>query len=428
MKYKLYKVAKITVCFLAAFSFSVNGGFFSGSPDFFQKAEASTLDLDFSKEGIIFSADLQYPRVIKGPDTYEMWYEDDDTFSHTISEDGLTWQEATLTNISDVHEPGIIYDFDEEIYKMWYESRGNSGEIGYATSDDGDTWTEEGMVVFQENDHPWEDDGRYAPSVIKDDGVYKMWYQSFSTIEVGDRRVNYATSDDGINWDNSYELGCVDFNGDDGANNMATGLGDPGDWDSSSLYSHTEIKNSDGEYWMFYAAEAGDGVYKIGYASSENGLNWDKHPGNPVLSEGEAGEWDDGGVFFPSVIEGEEEYMLWYRDDDGGQLGYATADRDNNNDDEEGGDDNRRGENYDRYKDYKEDFKSRENKQKYFQVRDIKKNNEKMFWEMRAIYLKHKFDSDAVFDSLDQRTKDFFSLYKKYHGFLKYREYKQKIN
>ena len=114
-----------------------------------------------------------------------------------------------------VYGPEVVYDSAAPAasrYKMWYSARGDVfGSIGYATSADGITWTEvDGVPVVAGNPDPdidpVLDHGRPGapdsfsagdPSIIRDAGVWKMWY----TGDDSDlKRIAYATSADGITW------------------------------------------------------------------------------------------------------------------------------------------------------------------------------------------------------------------------------------
>jgi len=46
--------------------------------------------------------------------------------------------------------------------------------------------------------------------------------------------------------------------------------------------------------------------------SSEGQIDWVKYEGNPVLTKGSAGEWDDANVVAPCVIKVNETYHMWY--------------------------------------------------------------------------------------------------------------------
>jgi hypothetical protein len=60
----------------------------------------------------------------------------------------------------------------------------------------------------------------------------------------------------------------------------------------------------------------------IGYATSDDGVNWTKHANNPVL-EATPGEWDESGLYWPRVIKNGTTFEMWYRS--AGKTGYATS-------------------------------------------------------------------------------------------------------
>lgn len=89
---------------------------------------------------------------------------------------------------------------------MWYTG-GDLEGIGYAFSQDGFRWTRSGPQG-PETPSPvlvpclgWEGgtSGKIgSPSVILDDGSFRMWY--FGEDEAGDRRIGHALSSDGRSW------------------------------------------------------------------------------------------------------------------------------------------------------------------------------------------------------------------------------------
>src|SRR5574341_1780643 len=55
--------------------------------------------------------------------------------------------------------------------------------------------------------------------------------------------------------------------------------------------------------------------------------NWQKYPGNPVLNIGQAGSWDSRGAMSSSVLFNGNIYKMWYSGYDGSswKIGYATS-------------------------------------------------------------------------------------------------------
>jgi hypothetical protein len=115
------------------------------------------------------------------------------------------FSKAPLLDRHDVDPFSISYPFvleDNGVFRMWYGSNLRWGEeqkdmahlIKYAESDDALHWTRTGIVALQ-----FKNDGEYAmsrPCVIKEDGLYKMWY----SYRGESYRIGYAESADGIEW------------------------------------------------------------------------------------------------------------------------------------------------------------------------------------------------------------------------------------
>jgi predicted GH43/DUF377 family glycosyl hydrolase len=115
------------------------------------------------------------------------------------------FSKAPLLDRHHVDPYSISYPFvmeDEGVYRMWYGSNLRWGKeqkdmahlIKYAESDDAIHWKREGIIALN-----FKNDGEYAmsrPCVIKEDGLYKMWY----SYRGESYRIGYAESDDGIKW------------------------------------------------------------------------------------------------------------------------------------------------------------------------------------------------------------------------------------
>lgn len=85
---------------------------------------------------------------------------------------------------------------------------------------------------------------------------------------------------------------------------------------------------SEGLYRMYYAGYDGN-RWRIGLATSDDGLNWTRHTDNPVLVPGGVPDWDSSHVDWPYVIYNGTGYQMWYAgSNDGGasyQIGYANS-------------------------------------------------------------------------------------------------------
>lgn len=210
-----------------------------------------------------------------------------------------------------VYENGVLRDTDG-LYKMWYSGHdGVNVRICYATSVDGATWTKYSGNPVLNLGAGWESVHTYKPFVMKDssDGTYKMWYAGYGG---SNWRIGYATSLDGITW-TRY------------AGNPVLNIG--AGWEANHIYGCSVIKESDGTCKMWYSAQDSTNL-KIGYATSTDGITWNKYVSNPVLTLGAGGTWDDVHVGLPNVLKDSDgQYKMFYSGNDGGnwRLGYATS-------------------------------------------------------------------------------------------------------
>ena len=96
--------------------------------------------------------------------------------------------------------------------------------------------------------------------------------------------------------------------------------GEGGTWDDGFVSCPTVLHDGS-EYKMWYCGHDASN-YRIGHATSADGVDWVKHPGNPVLSS-TPGEWDEGFIGWPAVVKNGGTYEMWYWSD--GKIGHATS-------------------------------------------------------------------------------------------------------
>lgn len=199
---------------------------------------------------------------------------------------------------------------DGNTYKMWYTaSNSDKNHVGYATSSDGLKWVKYSgnPILAPGSSGEWDNEGVAEPYVIKSNGLYKMWYWGNSK---GISQIGYAVSQDGITWEK--------YSG-----NPVLVAGNPGSWDEIEA-GFPSIQYQDGTYKMWYTGKNANGKYALGYATSPDGINWEHYPFNPILS-GTAGSWDEPGVLGARVLFDGNVYRTWYSRQDNGLIGYATS-------------------------------------------------------------------------------------------------------
>jgi predicted GH43/DUF377 family glycosyl hydrolase len=97
-------------------------------------------------------------------------------------------------------------------------------------------------------------------------------------------------------------------------------------WEVGGVASPDVIKIGD-TYYMYYQGDNGTGNIKIGLATSSDLVNWTHYSGNPILTTGAGGAWDDNWVSNPTVFEEGGTYYMFYEGDSGTEsaIGYATS-------------------------------------------------------------------------------------------------------
>jgi predicted GH43/DUF377 family glycosyl hydrolase len=183
-----------------------------------------------------------------------------------------------------------------QTYMMWYtgENTSNLTQIGVARSTDGITWVKEPSNPVITAGLGYGTSGIEVGDVLYLNGVYKMWYTAIDSSSMS--RILFTSSNDGVNWVLPGQI--------------ALETGSPGMWDDEFVYSPTVYKDRN-TYHMWYTGF--DGLTsKIGYATSEDGIDWNKHYTNPVIEPGDIGEWDWLDAYGPSVIKIGNRYKIFY--------------------------------------------------------------------------------------------------------------------
>jgi len=208
-----------------------------------------------------------------------------------------TWNRHVLSSI-------VLYNADSARYEMWYSASDDPvfdrpWRIGFATSLDGITWTKLDTAVLEPDAGTWDESSVEGQSVIRENGIYKMWYMSCSWSPSDIGGIGYATSTNGINWTK------------DTLNNPVMVPGSAA-WEAGG-YGGCIVLPVQGGYKIWYGNYNADwSQAKIGYATSTDGIAWTPYANNPVLTHGSVGSWDDGVVDMPQVLFIDSLYHMWY--------------------------------------------------------------------------------------------------------------------
>jgi hypothetical protein len=97
-----------------------------------------------------------------------------------------------------VNDPSVV-SVGGTLYMYYTEApTGEEDEVHLATSTDGLNWTKQGKVLDVGPPGSWESDRVGRPSVLHEKGEFRMWYDG--QIYGVARHVGYATSNDGYTW------------------------------------------------------------------------------------------------------------------------------------------------------------------------------------------------------------------------------------
>jgi len=182
-------------------------------------------------------------------------------------------------------------------YKMWFGGR-NVGlpiQIGYATSQDGIVWDELSTPVLTVGSGAdFDSQDLKSLCVLHDENEYKMWYTA--TNSTGMPRLGLATSADGITWTKYPQ-------------NPVLELGQPGSWNEYRSHNASVLKR-DGLYYLWFSGSNANSEVGIGLAYSSDGIHWEEDQQNPVLMTAPYIEWESTYLTFPSVVEREDGSLL----------------------------------------------------------------------------------------------------------------------
>jgi len=181
--------------------------------------------------------------------------------------------------------------------RMWFSSTWFEGDTGLhtlhdTTSADGVSWASPSEPLLK---------NVYAPSIIKTDSGYEMWYTDVGAAVWIIRR---AVSQDGKSWRPDKEPAITIDQA----------------WERTRLFYPCVRRIQDQAtgkpiYLMWYGAywKARAATTALGFAVSENGVDWKKHPQNPVLRPDPKRAWESHYVTSESVhIRNDGSLQIWY--------------------------------------------------------------------------------------------------------------------
>jgi hypothetical protein len=213
----------------------------------------------------------------------------------------LGGQYGTCFDICVLHEGGK--------YRMWVSWRPKKS-VALTESTDGIHWSAPEIVLGPRPETGWEDDINRPVVVHREDG-YHMWYTGQAN---GKSSIGYATGPDARNWARKSEHPVLEPS-------VA--------WEGVAAMCPHVMWDSMNHIWkMWYSAGQQYEPNAIGYATSADGLRWQKYPNNPVMTPDSHIDWEKDRVTAAQIILWKGWYYSFYigfRDIDHAQIGLARS-------------------------------------------------------------------------------------------------------
>jgi len=192
---------------------------------------------------------LRHPNgsVLREDGKLRMWFASTDfpsanglhTLHETTSTDGLAWTPPSAPQLENIYAPSIIKENDT--YLMWYtDVTSDPWGVRHAQSTDGRHWQVTENLVLQ-LDQAWESGRLFYPTVLKLDDLYMMWYGSYQGSGELKTALGLAVSTDGIHWQKSLH-------------NPVFGPDESREWESHYTTSQSIMRLSNGSWRVWYAS------------------------------------------------------------------------------------------------------------------------------------------------------------------------------
>ncbi|MFH1268080.1 MAG: hypothetical protein ABIK89_20370, partial [Planctomycetota bacterium] len=213
------------------------------------------------------------------------------------STDGIHWTKYEKNPLFPGSMPYAIKVAN--VFRLYYPGKDGADRHGLQmrTSKDGFDWTKPKLVLAG---------NILDPCVVRvaENGFHLYYCAGGRKVkdekQVWEFKAYMAMSEDGIGWTKEPK--------------PALPLGPKGSWDEQSHAGPCVLKLEDG-FHMWYL---GSGTYKgktawrIGHATSPDGLNWAKSGTDPVLDVGKPGDWDGGTFMSFDIIFRNGKFLFWY--------------------------------------------------------------------------------------------------------------------
>lgn len=213
----------------------------------------------------------------------------------------LGGQYGTCFDVSILQEAGKL--------RMWVSWRPKQS-VAITESKDGVQWSAPEIVLGPNPESGWEADIN-RPVVVHDGNGYHMWYTGQANEH---SKIGYAKGPDGLHWVRQSDKPVLE----------------PSlPWEDVAVMCPHVMWDGSVRLWkMWYSGGQQYEPNAIGYATSKDGLHWDKFAANPVLTPDPKIEWENQRVTAAQIIKWKGWYYAFYigfRDIDHAQIGLARS-------------------------------------------------------------------------------------------------------
>jgi len=194
-------------------------------------------------------------------------------------------------------------------YRMWVSWRPKQS-VAITESQDGIHWSPPEIVLGPDPETGWEADINRPIVVDREDG-YHMWYTGQAKKH---SKIGYAKSPDGLHWTRQSDKPVLESSLP---------------WEDVAVMCPHVMWDGANRLWkMWYSGGQQYEPNAIGYATSKDGLHWDKYAANPVLTPDPNIEWEKERVTAAQIVKWKGWYYAFYigfRDIDHAQIGLARS-------------------------------------------------------------------------------------------------------
>ncbi len=294
---------------------------------------------------------LYLPEVIEKDGTYYMFYTASVnllttpmSIGYATSMDGMSWTKQNQNPIFEADGTGFDtfqvaegrLILDNNTWIMYYGARSQAGPgpgpyIGRATAPDpAGPWSRLGSPVLQVGGEGEWDSGFINPNaIVRVDTGYVMYYSGGTGFPFPPNhraRLGMATSVDGITWSKYDDPSTEDA--PFAESDPVLDIGSQGSYDSGLAWEADVLQTTSG-WEMFYTCDPDFFPFEsICYATSVDGISWEKTTDNPIFQPSQDGSWVTLDLVLGSVILVEGQHYAYYMGNTSlfnGQIGMAIT-------------------------------------------------------------------------------------------------------